>query len=164
VYLENYSSDFHQISFRTISAILTHYIQISAQTVENWETSSNHKICTYIWNSENAIFVFRVVQNFEKIHSRAQLLIPIVKQYPPFLRKVVKSFLRGKTAGGSWGPIKQHYIGGFSRSIRRGEFFTPKVWDSFYFCLIFSFVMISMKIFETYRIDWYNWRNYWDFF
>ena len=81
MYLENYSSDFHQILFRTISAVLRHYIQISAQTVENWETSSNHKICThiYIWNSENAIFVFRLLQNVEKVHSRAQLLTPIVK-------------------------------------------------------------------------------------
>ena len=64
----------------------------------------------------------------------------------------------------SWGPIKQPYVSGFSRSIRRGEFFTSKVWDSCYFCLIFSFVMISMKIFETYRIDWYNCEELLEFF
>jgi len=32
----------------------------------------------------------------------------------------------------SWGSIKQPYVGGFSRSIRRGEFFNPKVWNCCY--------------------------------
>jgi len=59
----------------------------------------------------------------------------------------------------SWGPTKQPYVGRFSRSVRRGEFSTPKVWDSCYFCLILSFVMISMKIFATWRIDWCNWKG-----
>jgi len=54
---------------------------------------------------------------------------------------------------GSWGPIKQPYVGRFSRSIRRDEFSTSKVWDTYYFYLIFSYVTISMKISETYRID-----------
>ena len=34
MYLENYSSDYYQISLRTISAIHICYIQISAQTVK----------------------------------------------------------------------------------------------------------------------------------
>ena len=52
----------------------------------------------------------------------------------------------------------------FARSIRKGEFSTPKIRDSCYFCLTFPFVMISMKTFETYRIDWYDWEELLEFF
>ena len=62
----------------------------------------------------------------------------------------------------SWGSIKQPYVGGFSTSIRWDEFSTPKVCDS---CrLIFLVVIIPMKIFETYRVDWSNWDELLEFF
>jgi len=61
-------------------------------------------------------------------------------------------------------PIKQPYVGRFSRSIRRDQFSIPKIWDSCYFCRIFSFVMILMKILETSRFDWYNWEEHLEFF
>jgi len=51
----------------------------------------------------------------------------------------------------SWGPMKQPYVDGFSRPIRSGDH--PLSLGSCYFCIIFLFVMISMKIFESYRID-----------
>jgi len=54
-----------------------------------------------------------------------------------------------------WGSIKQPYVGGISSSIRRGEFSTLKVRDSCYFCVIFPFVIISTKVFETYT----NWEK-----
>ena len=37
----------------------------------------------------------------------------------------------------SRGPIKQPYVGGFSRSIRKGEFSTPELWDYCYFLSYF---------------------------
>ena len=37
---------------------------------------------------------FRVLQNVEKVHSRAQLLTPVVKQYPPYFEKWVKKTLQ----------------------------------------------------------------------
>jgi len=64
----------------------------------------------------------------------------------------------------SWGPIKQPDVGGSFRSIRRGEFSTPKVWVSRYFCLmIFSefFVptflqeprfLLQKRVFDTFEV------------
>ena len=39
-------------------------------------------------------FCIQGTSNVEKVHFRTQLLTPIVKQYPPFLRKVGKSMDR----------------------------------------------------------------------
>ena len=71
-------------------------------------------------------------------------------------------------------PFLNHHIsegsgsfdvfGGFSWSIPKGQFSTPKVRNSCYFCLIFRFAMISMKISETYGSDWYNWEWLLEFF
>jgi len=65
---------------------------------------------------------------------------------------------------GSWRHIKQPYVGGFSRSPLECDFSSPPVRSFCCFILIFSFVMISMKNFETYTIDRYYWKKHLRFF
>jgi len=66
---------------------------------------------------------------------------------------------------GSWRLMEQPYVGRFSRSSLERGVCTPKVSDFGYFVLIFAFVMVSMRILETYIIDIsHSWQEHQKFF
>jgi len=94
--------------------------------------ASNKSSLTSIWQ----VRLFSVFVGLEKSFTVLNYFLPIwtCSLYTVRQEKKVSCEEKRPVDADSWEPIKRPYFGGFSRSIRRGGFSTPKVRDSCYFC------------------------------
>jgi len=105
---------------------------------------------------ERSISPMRVPLFIERIMVQNEILRKCVSLH--CVTKTKKLSLREgqPTQCGSWRHTKQPYvIGRFFVPHQDRGIFSSKVWNFHYFCIIFSFVVISMKNFEIYIINRY---------